>query len=53
MGRRLDGDGVDTLYMQATAYSLLGFETSTRMSDRFGRPQFIAGDGRVRHELLG
>ena len=51
------GDVVDTPIspkdMQATAYHLLGFEESATVPDQQGRPHPIAGDGRVRRELLG
>lgn len=51
------GDVVDTPIspkdMQATAYHLLGFEESATVPDQQGRPHPAAGDGRVRHELLG
>lgn len=50
------GDVVETPVspkdMQATTYKLLGFDAATRMPDRSGRPHFIAGDGRVRRELM-
>lgn len=50
------GDVVETPIspkdMQATAYHLLGVDPSTAIHDREGRPQPIAGDGRVRPELL-
>jgi hypothetical protein len=36
----------------ATMYYLLGFDPHTPIADRLGRPVPIAGDGRVRHELL-
>lgn len=39
--------------MQATTYSLLGYDPASRMPDRSGRPHFLAGDGIVRQELLG
>jgi hypothetical protein len=38
--------------MQATAYHLLGFDPRTQIHDSLGRPHPIAGDGRVRRELL-
>ena len=51
------GDVVDSPIspkdMQATAYHLLGFEESATIPDPQGRPHPIAGDGRVRSELLG
>lgn len=51
------GDVVETPIspkdMQATAYHLLGIDPQTTIPDREGRPQHIAGDGRVRPELLG
>jgi len=50
------GDVVDTPIspkdMQATTYHLLGFEESATMPDAQGRPHPIAGDGKVRPELL-
>ncbi len=36
----------------ATAYHLLGIDPHTTIPDRLGRPLPIAGDGRVRRELL-
>jgi hypothetical protein len=36
----------------ATAFHLLGIDAHTTVSDPQGRPMPIAGDGRVRHELL-
>lgn len=39
--------------MQATAYHLLGYAETTMVPDALGRPHPIAGDGRVRPELLG
>lgn len=51
------GDVVDTPIspkdMQATAYHLLGYDETTTIPDQQGRPHVIAGDGRVRSELLG
>lgn len=50
------GDVVDSPIspkdMQATAYHLPGFEESATIPDAQGRPHPIAGDGRVRSELL-
>jgi uncharacterized protein (DUF1501 family) len=37
----------------ATLYHLLGFDLHTLIADRQGRPVPMAGDGRVRHEMLG
>lgn len=37
----------------ATTYHLLGIDPATLLHDRLGRPLPIAGDGRVREELLG
>ena len=39
--------------MQATTYHLLGFPETTTVPDQASRPHPIAGDGQVRHELLG
>ena len=36
----------------ATMYHLLGIDPETLIRDRLGRPIPIAGEGRVRHELL-
>jgi hypothetical protein len=51
------GDVVDTPIspkdMQATTYHLLGYDESTTIPDQQGRPHPIAGDGRMRSELLG
>ncbi len=53
----IGGDVVDTPVspkdMQATAYHLLGYDESTTIPDQQGRPHPIAGNGRVRNELLG
>jgi hypothetical protein len=38
--------------MQATAYHLLGLPEAATVPDPQGRPHPIAGDGRVRHELI-
>lgn len=38
--------------MQATIYHLMGYDESTTIPDRQGRPHPIAGDGRVQQELL-
>jgi hypothetical protein len=37
----------------ATTYHLLGIDPATIIHDRLGRPLPIAGDGKVREELLG
>jgi uncharacterized protein (DUF1501 family) len=54
---KIAGDVVDVPVspkdILATIYHLLGFSTSTVLHDRFGRPMPIAGDGKVRPELLG
>ena len=39
--------------MQATAFHLLGFPTTATVPNQIARPHPIAGDGRVRYELLG
>lgn len=39
--------------MQATAYHLLGYDARTVVHDGLGRPHPVAGDGRVRDEMLG
>lgn len=39
--------------MQATAFHLLGFPTTATVPNQIARPHPIAGDGRVRSELLG
>ena len=39
--------------MQATAFHLLGIDPHTQILDQQSRPVPIAGDGRVREELLG
>ena len=50
------GDVADTPIspkdMQATAYHLLGLPEAATVPDPQGRPHPIAGDGRVRHELI-
>jgi len=38
--------------MQATIYHLMGYDETTTIPDRQGRPHPIAGDGRVQQELL-
>jgi hypothetical protein len=54
---RIAGDVVDTPVspkdVLATAYHLLGLDPETMIQDRAGRPLPIAGEGRVRPELLG
>jgi hypothetical protein len=51
------GDVLDTPVspkdVLATAFHLLGIDPHTTVSDRTGRPFPIAGDGRVRRELIG
>ena len=37
----------------ATMYHLLGIDPETLIRDRLGRPIPVAGEGKVRHELLG
>ena len=53
----IGGDVADTPVspkdMQATTYHLLGYDETATMPDTLGRPMPIAGDGRVRPELLG
>lgn len=53
---RIAGDVMDTPVspkdIQATIYHLLGIDPETLMVDRLGRPLPIAGDGRVRPEML-
>lgn len=39
--------------VQATAFHLLGIPADTVMHDRVGRPHPLAGDGKVRPELIG
>lgn len=51
------GDVVETPIspkdMQATIYHQLGYDETVTIPDRQGRPHPIAGDGRVRTELIG
>ena len=53
----IGGEVAETLLspkdMQATTYHLLGFPETTTVPDQASRPHPIAGDGQVRHELLG
>ncbi len=53
---RIAGDVVDTPVspkdILATTYHLLGIDPATTLHDHLGRPQLIAGEGRVRPELL-
>ncbi|MBI1309859.1 DUF1501 domain-containing protein [bacterium] len=53
----IGGDVADTPIspkdMQATAFHLLGYPSTATVPDQAGRPYPIAGDGRVRTELLG
>ena len=53
---KLGGDVADTPVspkdLLATAFHLLGIDAHTLVEDRLGRPHAIAGDGRVREELL-
>jgi hypothetical protein len=37
----------------ATAFHLLGIDPNTAIKDAQGRPHRIAGEGQIRHELLG
>ena len=46
-------DPVSPKDIQATVYHLLGIDPYTIIHDRLNRPHPIAGDGRVRSELLG
>src|SRR5207253_10625445 len=54
---RSAGDVVETPIspkdILATTYHLLGIDPATIIHDRLGRPLPIAGDGKVREELLG
>jgi hypothetical protein len=54
---KIAGDVVDTPVspkdILATTYHLLGISPETLIHDRFGRPMSIAGEGKVRKELLG
>jgi hypothetical protein len=53
---RIGGDVQSTLVspkdILATAFHLLGYDPETTVRDRQGRPYPIAGDGRVREEVL-
>ncbi|MBI2808742.1 MAG: DUF1501 domain-containing protein [Planctomycetes bacterium] len=53
---RIAGDVIETPVspkdVLATTYHLLGIDPETTLYDRLGRPLPIAGDGRVRSELL-
>jgi uncharacterized protein (DUF1501 family) len=53
---RIAGDVTETPVspkdVLATTYHLLGIDPATTLQDRLGRPFPIAGDGRVRRELL-
>jgi hypothetical protein len=53
---RLAGDVVQTPVspkdILATTYHLLGIDPTTTLHDRLGRPLPVAGDGKVREELL-
>lgn len=53
----IGGDVADTPIspkdMQATTYHLLGYPPGLTVPDQQSRPHPIAGDGQVRHELLG
>jgi hypothetical protein len=53
---RIAGSVVDTPVspkdILATMYHLLGIDPETPIADRLGRPIAIAGEGKVRHELL-
>jgi hypothetical protein len=54
---RIAGDVVDTPVspkdVLATTYHLLGIDPSATLTDRLGRPIPLAGEGKVRPELLG
>ena len=53
---RIAGSVLDTPVspkdLLATVYHLLGIDPEAPIADRLGRPVAIAGEGRVRHELL-
>jgi hypothetical protein len=53
---RIAGDVVETAMspkdILATTYHLLGIDPETTITDRLGRPLPVAGEGRVRAELL-
>jgi hypothetical protein len=53
---RLGGEVEDTPVspkdLLATAYHLLGIDPETTVPDRLGRPQPVAGEGRLREELV-
>ncbi|MFM9066954.1 MAG: DUF1501 domain-containing protein, partial [Planctomycetota bacterium] len=59
VGGRTDGQAGEVMDLpitpkdiQATAFHWLGIPAETQMPDRLGRPLPIAGEGRVRRELL-
>ena len=53
---RIAGDVVETPIspkdVLATTYHLLGIDPTTVLQDRLGRPLPVAGEGKVRTELL-
>lgn len=49
----VDDTPVSPKDLLATIYYLLGIDPETLLHDRLGRPVAIAGDGKIRRELLG
>lgn len=53
----IGGDVADTPIspkdLLATSFHLLGIDPHTTVPDQFGRPYPVAGDGVIRHELIG
>lgn len=53
LGGEVEETPVSPKDLLATAYHLLGINAETTVPDAFNRPMPIAGDGRVRPELIG
>jgi hypothetical protein len=49
----VEGTPVSPKDILATTYHLLGIDPETTLADRLGRPLPVAGEGKVRGELLG
>jgi hypothetical protein len=53
LGGEVKSTPVSPKDLLATAFHLLGYDPATTVRDRQGRPMPIAGDGRVRRDVLG
>jgi hypothetical protein len=53
LGGEVSETAVSPKDVLATAFHLLGIDPNTTVTDPQGRPVRVAGDGRVRRELVG